>query len=256
MKRFQMKKLNNDGAALVFAIVIVMFVTILTTLLLYLSAMNYEMKTTDYRTKVSFYGAEIPLEELRVQMAVDVANASEVAYEHVMLNYGALGTQDMRATEYQKIFFQEIERIWDGRDGTPNNGVTDWRVAIHSALQNNAAYEVRFASDTPSTSNAWQITLSDALEDVTMFGGVSDSDDRIYQVPSQGRIVIQNVGVSYTQNNFLSMINTDICITVPEFDWSVNEANVAYPGTYQAGDEERKKINFEECVYYMRWTKQ
>ena len=67
MKRFKLKKLNNDGAALILAILIVMFVTILTTLLLYVSVINYEMKTTDYSTKVSFYGAEEPLEELKKQ---------------------------------------------------------------------------------------------------------------------------------------------------------------------------------------------
>ena len=58
-------KLNNKGSALVTVVIVIAFITILATLILYLSVMNFQMKANDYRTKESFYGAEIPLEEIK-----------------------------------------------------------------------------------------------------------------------------------------------------------------------------------------------
>lgn len=56
-------KLNNDGAALVTVIVVITFISILATVILYSSGMNFAMKTTDIKTKVSFYDAETAMEQ-------------------------------------------------------------------------------------------------------------------------------------------------------------------------------------------------
>ncbi|MDE6518408.1 MAG: hypothetical protein K2L18_11285, partial [Acetatifactor sp.] len=65
-------KLNNDGSAIVTVLVVVAFITILATIMLYVSGMNFQMKVADYRTKESFYQAETPVEELRAQLVKDV----------------------------------------------------------------------------------------------------------------------------------------------------------------------------------------
>ncbi len=43
-------KLNNDGAALVTVIVVITFISILATVILYSSGMNFAMNTTDIKT--------------------------------------------------------------------------------------------------------------------------------------------------------------------------------------------------------------
>lgn len=245
MKCFKIRKLNNDGAALVFAIVVVMFITILTTMLLYASTMNYEMKTTDYRTTLSFYGAETPLEELRVQLAVDTSAAAEAAYRHVMLNYAGLGDEDMRNTEYQKIFFQNIEKIWTDRRGAADS----WVTAITVALQNNSAYDVLMAGSSENSSCAYHIYLG-VPDPITGDGGIKLERDE-----ANGRIFLRDIRVMYTENDFVSQISTDFCITVPVINWSVNEASDPAPGM-EAEWAVRKEIHFEECVSYMNWMKQ
>ncbi len=250
MKRFKRKKLNNDGAALIFAIVIVVFISILATVLLYMAAMNFEMKATDFRTKVSFYGAEVPLEQLRVQMAVDTATATEAAYERVMFNYGLLGTADMRKAEFQKVFVEEIEALWTARKGASG----DWCVALDAALGNNSAYQVMKESGTIDTSKSWQIVLPDAPVIPPTITS-TDPDPQLYFDEVNARVVLQNVQVIYTENDFTSIIQTDLCITMPDLNWGVNESlNPA--GGITDEQAARKKINFEDCVYYMNWTKQ
>lgn len=62
--RTKKRKRNNAGSAIVTVLVVVTFITILATVLLYISGMNFQMKVTDYRTKESFYQAEVLAEEL------------------------------------------------------------------------------------------------------------------------------------------------------------------------------------------------
>ena len=243
MKRIQVKKLNNDGAALIFAILVVTFVTILTSLLLYLSAVNYVMKTVDYRTRISFYGAEVPMEELRMQLAVDATKASELAYESVLGRYGILGTEDARNAEYQNKFVEEMLAIWNNRTGS------NWAEKLKTAL-NNSNYDVRFEESANDGNKAWHVTIltnpvNDAGEAVEQFYRGVDANS--------GRMVFENVHVVYTENGFVSEIVSDICINIPEMDWSVNESSS--PDTLSDMDAARKKINLEEYVTYLNWTK-
>ena len=89
-------KLNNAGSAIVTVLVVVTFITILATVLLYISGLNYQMKVTDYRTKESFYQAETPVEELRAQLAKDVQIAFAKAYAAAMSEYAGLGAEGTR----------------------------------------------------------------------------------------------------------------------------------------------------------------
>lgn len=247
------EKLNNKGSALVVVIITIAFVCILATLILYLSVMNYQMKSTDYRTRVSFYGAETPLEELRVQMAVDTSQAAEEAYMQVMTQYGILndGSGDTRTTEYIGAIFTEIEEIWDARNLDPVTGTSSWVLGISKALGDTGsdAYHV-LAGDT-STS-----TCTDADCDCSYHIIVMDlaGADRLQFDEAQGRATLQGIKVVYTENSFTSVISTDFCIYVPEFDWSVER----YSNTWTDGTSTitRQKIDYEKCVVYLNYTKQ
>ena len=241
MKRFKFKKLNNDGAALILAILIVMFVTILTTLLLYVSVINYEMKTTDYSTKVSFYGAEEPLEELKKQLAVDTAKASEYAYEYVLKNYGILNSEVARAGAFQSIFFDEFEQIWNDRilSGT-------WKDAMKIVLDP-SKYDIIFDDGTPDGSKAYHIIL----EKPDLVNGTPGTC--LKRDETEGRIFLKGITVEYEERGYLSVISTDFCIDVPELNWSV-EGN-AIPDTGVPANADRKVVDFETSVSYIDWTK-
>lgn len=260
MKRMKLKKLNNDGAALIIAIVSVTFITILVTLLLYVTVMNYEMKTTDYRTTVSFYGAETPLEEIRAQLAVDASVAAEEAYRHVIINYGILADEDMRATEFQKKFFESIEATWQTR----NTATNSWVTGIKTILTDETVYQV-IQGGTPDSSVPYHIYLG-VGDPVT-----GDGATKLERDETNGRIILRAITVEYTENGFVSQISTDFCITVPLIDWSVSSSSdpgsmtaeeAANDGGYRVetvGGElvkYSKNVNLEECVSYLNWTKQ
>ncbi|MDE7207365.1 MAG: hypothetical protein K2N90_09470, partial [Lachnospiraceae bacterium] len=65
-------KLNNRGSALISVLVVTTFITIIATTMLYMAAMNYQQKLTDYQNKESFYDAEKSLDELKSLLVADV----------------------------------------------------------------------------------------------------------------------------------------------------------------------------------------
>lgn len=129
-------KLNNAGSAIVTVLVVVTFITILATVLLYISGLNYQMKVTDYRTKESFYQAETPVEELRAQLAKDVQIAFAKAYAAAMSEYAGLGAEGTREANYRQRFCDELDKIWKERCGLiPDSAdLINWEAGIRSVL--------------------------------------------------------------------------------------------------------------------------
>lgn len=257
---------NNKGAAIVTVIVVIAFICILTTLLLYLSVMNYQMKSTDYKTKVSFYGAEIPLEELRVCLAEDMAACSEQAYRSVMAQYSALPSADLRSAEYEKIMWENMQTIWNSRRTNPlgNDPVADpngWCYGIAAALfeqYNSASYPKKY-----------HVILDDAAGTVLHCGNGSCpapyhiivknlGNDQLKMVtdtadPTNHYMLLSGIKVSYTENAFSSVITTNLCMNIPKYDWSVD----AFSPTWEEGaSTSRTQIFYEKCVVYMNYVKQ
>ncbi len=63
-----MKKRKNEGAALVAVLIGVLFITILASSLLYMSTMNYQMKSMRYFSTDNFYTAEFAMEDMLAQL--------------------------------------------------------------------------------------------------------------------------------------------------------------------------------------------
>lgn len=263
-KIFKKLQSNNKGAAIVTVIVAVAFICVLTTLISYLSIMNYQMKSTDYKTKVSFYGAEVPLEELKVCLAEDMSTCSEDAYRSVMAQYSALPSADLRSAEYEKVMWQKMQEMWNARRVNPsgNDSITDpegWCYAIAILLKeqyNSVNYPKQY-----------HVILDDATGSVLHCGNDS--------CPAKYHVIVENLGsdqlklvteatddhymllsgikVSYKENSFTSVISTDFCLNIPKYDWSVD----AFSPTWDAdGTTTRTQIFYEKCVVFMNYVKQ
>lgn len=255
---------NNKGAAMVTVIVVIAFICILTTLLLYLSVMNYQMKSTDYKTKVSFYGAEVPLEELRVCLAEDMSACSEQAYKSVMSQYSALPSADLRSAEYEKIMWQNMQTIWNARKANPlgNDAVTDpngWCHAIATALfeqYNNPNYPKKYhviMDDAAGTVLHCGNTGCSAPYHIIVKNLGSDQLKLVTESSSEHYMLLSGIKVSYTEDDFSSVISTEFCMNIPKYDWSVD----AFSPTWDAdATTERTKIFYEKCVVYMNYVKQ
>ncbi len=249
MKRFKLKKLNNEGAALILAMVIVLFITVLTSLLLYVSGVNFEMKTTDYRNRVSFYGAEEPLEELRVLLAEDVSKASAAAYKEVFLRFTELNSKEVREDEFQKLFFENIEKIWNNRGVTDFMNSEQWEAAIQSVMDS-TKYDVYESDESQIAAIPYHIEVIVPEPMNGVLGTTLERDE-----PNE-RILLCRLRVHYTEDDFLSIIYTDFAMDVPKIDWGVDFYENPTGGVPSGEKSSPEAINFEECVKYLDWEKQ
>lgn len=250
--KVRLKKLNNKGSALVVVVIVIAFITILATLILYLSVMNYHMKGNDYRTKVSFYGAEVPLEEMRLQFAVDLSFASERAYRSVLEQYGNLvdGTGTARKAEFVGELFAELESLWNGRVASGGSDLAGVSLTVRNT--DGRYHIISGNSDTLDCANAsctcdYHIIVMDMPVDA-----LGHSLPRL-EIDAT-KAVLHNIKSVCTKDGYTSVISTDFCFMIPEYDWSVDEySNTWVDGTSTTA---RTEIDYEKCVVYLNWTKQ
>ncbi|HKM35808.1 MAG TPA: hypothetical protein VJY54_13860 [Lachnospiraceae bacterium] len=223
------KKLNNAGSTIVSVIVVIAFVSILATTLLYISGMNYYMKITDQKTKESFYEAETALEEIKAALNAEVADASEKAYIDVMINY-AVSDGYTRYSNFQHTFFSYLETSWNKRtdSGDPSNPFT-YEQVIQSVV------ESKYAT---------AITLDPLNPDA----------GKIVHLNTDGYAQLKGVKLTYTDSKgYTTMISTDYIITVPDINWGVDATKTSW----SPGDSvEREKVDLTGYVNYSSWTKQ
>ncbi len=122
-KKFRISK-DNKGSALIVCIIVLLFVSILATVILYTSGINYRMKASDYRTRVSFYSAEAPLETIQGNLVVPVSEALDIAYRRTNTQFEVLGTPDARREYFYKQFEKEFKRIMIQEYGGPSIGTS------------------------------------------------------------------------------------------------------------------------------------
>ena len=218
------QKLDNKGAALLTVIVVVAFITILATTMLYITSMNVQMKQTDYQNKQSFYKAEEALDALKAELATEMSVALEYAYQEVMIQYANLGADERQAC-FRDAFLSKLNENWSSQ---VNAAGCDMTVALQNRMPH---YQKNFV-----------------LPDVSD-GEASPS----YGIDTpKARFVLQNVRVRYAEDGYSSFICTDIALCVPKL-------NLEYDQWSGLGDgaeiPEREKIELTDYIIYMNWRK-
>lgn len=242
------RKRNNAGSAMVTVLVVIVFISIMATVMLYLSGANFQMKTTDFRTKESFYQAETPVEELRAQLVKDVEIAFAKAYTATVSEYSGMGDMATRESNFRQHFCDEMDTIWENRCGVivpdpsnPTYRVFDWVTGITNVVESVASDAYLNIEVTPSLG---------------------------FDTSESGLVILRGVTVTYdSPQYYTSIITTDFCITIPKVNWSgtfdsaVPAATPApgvtpAPGATSAPAGYYFDGNFSKCVNYMNWTKQ
>lgn len=250
------RKRNNTGSAMVTVLVVITFMTILATVMLYLSGMNFQMKATDFRTKESFYQAEELVEELRAQLVKDVEIAFAKAYTATVSEYSGMGDEAARESNFRQHFCDEINTIWEKRSGViipdpavPTNKFFDWETGIRNVV----------GVGSVDASAFWDIKVTPALG----FETSENCDGSYGDVPHDpGLIILRGVTFFYdSPEYYTSIITTDFCITIPKVNWSgafdsAVPAATPAPGATPAPAAYYFDGNFSKCVNYMNWTKQ
>ncbi|MDE7223817.1 MAG: hypothetical protein K2O34_08575, partial [Acetatifactor sp.] len=151
------QKQNNAGSAMVTVLVVIVFLSILATVMLYLSGANFQMKATDFRTKESFYQAETPVEELRAQLVKDAEIAFAKAYTATVSEYSGMGDEAARESNFRQHFCDEMNTIWEKRSGVivpdpavPTARFFDWETGIANVVESVGADAFLDVDVTPS----------------------------------------------------------------------------------------------------------
>ncbi len=219
-------KLNNKGAALISVLVVTTFVTIIATTMLYMAAMNYQQKLTDYQNKQSFYGAEKALDELKSILVGDVQEAYVKAYNKTTRQFLVLKTAQARNEYFQDAFIHELNEKWETRVSTGGDNLT----AVRSVMTGAYATEA---------DSIYRVLDYGVYETTTSTGTAK-------------KFALRGVQTKYTSGAFTTFIYTDICLEPPQIDWSDTYSNAGDSVTEAV---ERDTIAFTDYVYYVNWRK-
>lgn len=225
-------KLNNQGSAIVTVIVVVAFITILATTLLYISGMNYYMKMTDLRTKQSFYEAETALEEIKAALAVEVAEAGDEAYREILINYAATDGYT-RYTLYENRFFEILKDNWEEKRSAlnPDGDPVSYEELLREYVETPYKTGLTLDADNPT---AGSIDLTNQAD---------------------GYAVVKGVQLTYAKDGYTTIISTDYVITAPELNWGIDAAKTEWTPTDGAEALEREAVEMAEYVTYSNWIK-
>lgn len=214
-------RLDNRGSALVSVLVVTVFISILATTMLYVSAQNYQMKYTDYQNKQSFYGAEKALDSLKALLVKDVQDAYEEAYKEVSKNF-LIKSADQRKECYQQAYLDELEKIWQKRftdaGSDPVKMIQDFMTA--------------------------QGVDVDTAKRIYSVGGYAVVTTASSGTATGKQFVINGVRAKFTSGNYTTFLYTDIGLALPALDVSDSGSTVG-----------QGLIDLTDCVVYMNWRR-
>ena len=200
-------KRDDRGSAIVIVIISMALIGILASTILWASYLNYRIKINDLKVKNSFYSAETVVEQIVAGVKKDVVStAVNEAYQEVVSNWDALGTDSNRESFFVMEYIEQVkENLGVGEVGTP-------------AGQYDREILEKF--------------VDDAFWDEDNTGGyiVGGKDGEWKSLPATFRtyeenradngnsnMTIKNICVEFVDGNgLLSIINTDIAIDVPK----------------------------------------
>lgn len=197
-------KLNNSGSTLLTVIICLALVGILGSLMLSVTMTNLQMKLVESKSRTNFYSCEAAMEEIRTGLEELTASKIREVYETDILNNFAayLATpEDQRNIEIKKKVAEKIIREFGLTDGM--------------------AFEELFNDSgiTPRTGEIFNLYLSDTdRTETSIFKIISGTGDNI---------VLKDINVRYTKENYESSITSDIVITLPSFTFK-NGAETTY----------------------------
>ncbi len=250
-KERKFHQVNNAGTALITAIVVVAFVTILATTILYVAGRNYYVKVTDLRTKASFYEAETGLEEIKAALAVEVSKASKVAYQYVMEHHAGMDEAALEATFNEK-FFEALLANWDTSvrakvglneaDPITDGNYLAYIQSCTEALYNVGGNSIKLIGDGSHS-------LGRIVWDTTM--------DATGTTVKNNYATLYGVHLEYTSTEgYTTIISTDFVIFPPDINWTFEEEAPDGASPSPEPPSEVKEVDLTQCVQYSNWVKE
>lgn len=210
------RKLNNVGSTMLIVMVTIALISVLASVLMSMSYMNYNMKVTEMNSKKNFYSAEVVLDQINVGLQKEISESLEDAYVRSMQRY-TLEDDVTRNTNFANYYIGEltsrlrtaaldtqyqIAPIDTDGDGTYDCGLVHYLDSTLQAAYNNGSLVIK--SKNPANPRMQSVAVSKTAADGTI----------TYE--GQG-LVLYDLCIEYTDaNGFTSVIETDIRLKTPE----------------------------------------
>ena len=222
------RKTDNKGSALVVVIIAMAFIGILASVLMYMSLLNYQMKVNNLKAKDNFYSAETVLDEIRSYMGTQISESVGNAYENVLQNYSSTSAEE-KTSKLRYYFLTDMQSKYMLAGSTDTNYYdltkffgTD---CLTPEVRSRTVLETT-SLDNLSDESGWRRIYLDES------GTVKVTDRNGLEITTaenpKGRMKLYKDGlgicalrVTYTDDSgYVSVIQTDLRIKVPEIDFS------------------------------------
>ncbi|MCH5263502.1 MAG: hypothetical protein J1F42_11350 [Lachnospiraceae bacterium] len=197
-------KRDDKGSAIVIVIIAMALIGILASTILWAAYLNYRIKVNDLKVKNSFYSAETVVEQILAGVKKNIVSESiNEAYQEVLSNWDALGSDENRQSYFITAYVEAVE---DKLGVTDSGGVHYYNKNIIKEYVDQNLWEG--ASDNDPLRDGYIVNKpwNDA---VPLFKQAND-------VNGWGSMSVRNICIEfYDSDGLLSIINTDIAIDVP-----------------------------------------
>lgn len=227
-RKIKLRKLNNSGSSLVSVIIAVLFISILATVLLYISGSNYRIKNNDKNNKESFYETETAAEQIKAELSLECAKAAETAYMEIIVKYN-VNSATKRYEIYRDAYFAKLKDIWEN-ELLSEYGVSSYIDALRAMVDTGATIEF----DPPHTGTLEYDLATDP-----------------------NHAFIRGIRITYeSDNGYVSEILTDMVFTTPFMNWGIDESYTSVNTDLEDKVDSRFDYDISECVNYANWVKQ
>jgi type II secretory pathway pseudopilin PulG len=214
--RRKILKLNNQGSTLLTVIICLAFIGILGSMMLSVTMTNLQMKIVESKSKENFYTCEEAMEEIRTGIEELASNQIQDVYQNdIMTNFAsylAISSEEERNTYIKKkIAAGIISEIGDC------TGLSE------ADLTNGIA--VKEKDDNIFNGYLSDNLLSGVTRTVSI--GINSTDTPIYSATGD-TVVIKDICVKLTKQDYETSITSDIVITLPKFTFEDGSETIVY----------------------------
>ena len=196
---------GNRGSGIVLVLVCMICVSILGTLIMYLSYTGYMFKITERQSKADFYSATTAMDEIRAGVQKAASDSIAKAYKTALINYN--NAEYINGTTMEKKFQEEFVdefKNWTDSSGAKlvNNTVTDtgtYNTAVLASFTKGAAVN------------------GDNVDTGTGTALITDNS-----------VTLKGVSVTYTDaKGYTTSVTSDIVVSAPSFTYIVSNYSVS-----------------------------
>lgn len=203
---------DNRGGALAMVIVIIAFIGILAGVLMFVAFAGYQMRVIDRQGKDNFYTAETVLDEINVGLQTEISESLSKAYGEVMTNFALYRSANARNKAFHTIYLNELqERL----QKDPSNETYYSIDNLRSYLSKDVAGD----GDPGKIGDRAGFGTYGAIVESNIDSGVSTEEYKLDRDTSS--LILKDLKVTYVnERGFVSIISTDIRITMPSLNFS------------------------------------